>query len=144
MLNHTKSLIQIENPKTLYDPTQYAYSHMTRIRLKDVEEIIHIAGQGGEHMSGHMPISFEQQCDNVFHNIQQALNMAQLDWANIAKMMIMLVEHDRQKHLKLIACMRHYFQQNRFPACTLIPVQSLALPNMLIEIDATAYRFTPH
>jgi enamine deaminase RidA (YjgF/YER057c/UK114 family) len=29
-------------------------------------------------------------------------------------------------------------QRPRFPACTLIPVPKLALPGMLIEVEATA------
>lgn len=134
--------IQRQNPEALYDPTLYAYSHLTRIALKDIEEIIHISGQGGECVSGYMPNDFNEQCHFVFCNIEHALHAAGLDWFNIAHMHILVVDHDRQKHQSIIQYMQQYFPHHQFPACTLIPVQYLALPNMLLEIDATAYRFT--
>lgn len=84
---------------------------------------------------------FLQQCHQVFQNIEYALQAVDLSWSNIAKMTILVVDHDAQKHAQLIQLMQQYFPQQNFPACTLIPVHCLALTQMQLEIDATAYRF---
>ena len=44
-----------------------------------------------------------------------------------------------EKHQFLIQEMQKHWGELDFPACTLIPVPCLAIPGMLIEIEATAY-----
>lgn len=134
-------VIQYQNPQELYNPVKNGYSHISIVDLSKVSEVIHIAGQGGENATGVLAESFVEQCQQVFLNLQFALNDCQLSWNNIAKMQILVVSHDMQKLQYITQFMNHYFPQQNFPACTLIPVASLALPNMLLEIDATAYRF---
>lgn len=141
MISKPQLLLQRYNPIELYDPAPYAYTHVVRVSLQDLTEVIHISGQGGEYSSGVLATTFEQQCDGVFKNIQHCLTVAQIDWHNIAQMRILVVDHNRQKHTKLINVMQRYFNDGLYPACTLVPVPVLALPNMLLEIEVTAYRF---
>lgn len=141
---HIVNFIQCQIPETLYNSKPNGYSHIARVQLEHVAEIIHIAGQGGEHKSTVLAATFAEQCHQVFLNLQSALQHCQIDWNHIAQMTILVVDHNPEKLQMVINCLKHYFPQQNFPACTLIPIQSLALPNMLIEIDATAYRYTPH
>lgn len=133
--------IQRLNPNTLYDPTPYAYTHLTHIKISEVSEIIHISGQGGENSQGELTTDFTVQCQNTFHNLKLALQASNITWHNIARMTVLIVQHNTEKHHILIQMMQQYFPTQQFPACTLIPVPCLALPHMQIEIDATAYRF---
>jgi enamine deaminase RidA (YjgF/YER057c/UK114 family) len=43
------------------------------------------------------------------------------------------------KHKIVIKIMQTLWHEQNFPACTLIPVTGLALPNMQFEVEATAY-----
>lgn len=128
-------------PADLYISSTYAYSHITRINVSEIKEIVHIAGQGGENLRGEISDQFKQQAEQVFLNLQYALHHYDLNWNNIAQMTILIVDHSSTKHAEVIKLMQQYFTQPNFPACTLIPVPCLALANMQIEIDAVAYRF---
>ncbi|OEY93089.1 Rid family hydrolase [Acinetobacter qingfengensis] len=72
-----------------------------------LKNIIHIVGQGGEYCSGMMPADSDTQCHLVFQNIQTILNAMQIDWVDIATMVILVVEHNRHKHKQMIKFMRY-------------------------------------
>ena len=141
MLNKLKDFsntsIQFINPPTLYDPTPNAYSHIAVISPRN--RMIHISGQGGENNEGLLSLNFEEQIIQCFSNIQSALNAVQATLGDIAALRILIVEHNREKHNLLIKHMSKLWKNTPFPVCTLIPVEQLALPNMQIEIEVTAY-----
>lgn len=82
---------------------------------------------------------FQEQVLQVFENIKHALYEVNVNLTDIAILRILIVNHDVQKHQFLINYMKILWNNKPFPVCTLIPVSLLALPNMLIEIEATAY-----
>ena len=141
MLNKTKesitTSIQFVNPSQLYNPSVNAYSHVAVVSNK--QRIIHISGQGGENIKGMLSSNFEGQLTQCFSNIQSALKSVEADLINIAVLRILIVKHNKEKHELLIKHMSKLWKDISFPACTLIPVDQLALPNMQIEIEATAY-----
>jgi len=63
------------NPNGLYDPSLNGYSHIAVVQ-PDMK-IIHISGQGGENNKGELSQNFDQQVQQVFYNIQTALNSVQ-------------------------------------------------------------------
>lgn len=121
MLNHDACAphpcIQIFNPNTLYNPEPFAYSHIAAVR--NIQRIVHIAGQGGEN--------------------QQGLLCNDFALPDIAALRVLISGHSPEKHQMLIQHMRHLWKNSAFPACTLIPVPCLALAGMQIEIEAMAY-----
>ena len=129
--------IQLINPLSLYNPTNNAYSHIAIVQ--DFTRIIHISGQGAENSHGSLPHDFEQQVLHTFDNIKHALIAAHAELKHIAVLRILIVEHNEEKHKILINYMQKLWNNTAFPACTLIPVHCLALPNMQIEIEVTAY-----
>lgn len=133
---HTDAF-QLINPDALYDPRSNGYSHVAIV--KPNMRIIHIAGQGGENKNGELSEYFDQQVQQVFYNIQQALASAQAQLSDIAVLRILVVNHDADKLQALVAIMQSLWKDQTFPACTLIPVPALALENMQVEIEATAY-----
>lgn len=133
---HTHAF-QLINPDALYDPHRNGYSHVAIV--KPNMRMIHIAGQGGENKNGELSEYFDQQVQQVFYNIQQALASTQAQLSDIAVLRILVVNHDADKLQALVAIMQALWKNQAFPACTLIPVPALALENMQVEIEATAY-----
>ncbi|ENW78497.1 hypothetical protein F908_03042 [Acinetobacter sp. NIPH 284] len=101
--------------------------------------IIHLARQGGENKNDELSPFFDQQVQQVFYNIQQALASIQATLSDIAMLRVLIVDHDTQKHQLVIKTIVDLRKTYEFPVCTLIPVTGLALPEMQIEIEATAY-----
>ena len=125
------------NPKTLYNPQAFAYSHIAAVT--QFPRIFHISGQGGENQRGLLSTDFAVQVRQAFQNIELALSHVQATLQDTAVLRILVVDHNPQKHQFLIQEMQKLWKDQPFPACTLIPVPCLALVGMLIEIEATAY-----
>lgn len=135
-IHKAPAAIEFVNPTTLFDPRPYAFQHIAVV--KNFSKIIHLSGQGGENIHGELSLNFKDQLIQTFKNIETALNTVGVDIDSIAMLRILMVKHDEKKHQMLIQEMNKIWKNNAFPACTLIPVPSLALENMQIEIEATA------
>lgn len=127
----------LHNPQALYNPNNFAYSHLAEVT--QFQRILHISGQGGEDTDGVLSSDFAVQIQQVFSNLQTALAHVDATLFDIAMLRIFVVDHDDQKHCLLIHHMQKQWAEHPFPACTLIPVPCLALSTMLLEIEATAY-----
>ncbi|OTG64740.1 RidA family protein [Acinetobacter silvestris] len=128
---------QVFNPKTLYNPRPFAYSHVAEVR--HFLRVLHISGQGGENQRGQLSLDFAEQTHQAFLNLKNALESVDASLLDIAVLRILVVDHSSKKHQFLIQEMQQLWKDQDFPACTLIPVPCLAIQGMLIEIEATAY-----
>ena len=128
---------ELSNPKKLYNPRTFAYSHMAEVR--HFSRILHISGQGGENQQGHLSQDFAEQLCQAMTNLEHALAHADASFLDIAVLRVLVVDHSPKKHQFLIQEIQKRWKQHNFPACTLIPVPCLAIPGMLIEIEATSY-----
>lgn len=128
---------QLINPKTLYNPRPFAYSHIAEVR--HFLRVLHISGQGGENQRGQLSLDFSEQTQQAFLNLKNALEAVDAALLDIAVLRILVVDHSSKKHQFLIQEMQQLWKNQDFPACTLIPVPCLAIQDMLIEIEATAY-----
>ena len=128
---------QLINPKTLYNPRPFAYSHIAEVR--HFLRVLHISGQGGENQRGQLSLDFSEQTQQAFLNLKNALEAVDAALLDIAVLRILVVDHSSKKHQFLIQEMQQLWKDQDFPACTLIPVPCLAIQDMLIEIEATAY-----
>ena len=141
MSKHTEKnnspAFKIINPKTLYDPTLFGYSHIAEV--SKFNRIIHISGQSGEDISGNLSTDFHAQVKQTFENIKLALAAVNCSISDIAVLKVLIVDHNTEKHEILIKESHQVWGDIPFPTCTLIPVLCLALPDMQIEIDAIAY-----
>ncbi len=125
------------NPPGLYDPTANGYSHVAVVRLP--ARVIHIAGQGGETADGVLSPRFEVQVAQALDNLSLALASAGATLAGVAKLTVLVVDHDQDRLGILSDQIGRRWPLDRAPTCTLIPVPRLALEGMLFEIEATAY-----
>ncbi|MBH1531648.1 RidA family protein [Stenotrophomonas maltophilia] len=130
-------LLELFNPAGLYDPSANGYSHVAVVRLP--ARVIHIAGQGGEDADGHLSPGFEEQVEQALDNLQIALRSAQASLADVARLRILVVDHDEDRLGIIARQVRRRWPNRAAPTCTLIPVPRLALDGMLFEIEAEAY-----
>lgn len=130
-------LLDLFDPPGLHDPSANGYSHVAVVRLP--ARVIHIAGQGGEDDQGSLSPSFEEQVSQALDNLQTALRSAHADLADVARLRILVVDHDEDRLGIIARQVRRRLANRPAPTCTLIPVPRLALDGMLFEIEAEAY-----
>lgn len=138
MLASSKSYAQeFSNPKSLFDPLPYGFSHVTVTPTNG--KLFFIAGQGGEEdINGTLNPDFRRQTYRALQNVATALRAHGLDIKAVVKVTTLVVDHDATKLKIVIEEFQKMWPDKKFPTNTLIPVPRLALDNMLIEIDAIA------
>ncbi|KAJ9197478.1 hypothetical protein DTO271D3_7611 [Paecilomyces variotii] len=101
---------------------------------KSSSTLIHISGQPGTSKDGHVPSDYESQIHLALLNLKKLIYAAGASIHHIAKINIYIVNYNpaERKHVRHI----QRFLRGHRPATTLVPVQQLALPEWLIEIDA--------
>jgi enamine deaminase RidA (YjgF/YER057c/UK114 family) len=135
--NTMKTIIH-KNPKTLFDPTPFAFSHSTTSEAEG--KYVFISGQsGGEDLEHHLSKDFRTQVKFSLKNLETVLADYGLGVNDVLKITILIVDHDQEKLKIWTEEMHKAWKNNEFPASTLIPVPRLALDDMLIEVDAVAF-----
>ncbi|SHL96909.1 Enamine deaminase RidA, house cleaning of reactive enamine intermediates, YjgF/YER057c/UK114 family [Chryseobacterium carnipullorum] len=133
-----KTSVTNKNPKTLFDPTPFAFSHATSAEGKG--QYVFISGQsGGEDLKHSLSEDFRTQVKYSLKNLETVLAEYGAGVAEVLKITILIVDHDQEKLKIWTEEMHNTWKKNTFPASTLIPVPKLALDHMLIEVDAVAF-----
>jgi enamine deaminase RidA (YjgF/YER057c/UK114 family) len=127
--------VKLLNPSTLYDSSPNAYSQLAIASAQG--NLVFISGQGGDQPDGGFSPDFQVQAESAFRNLGLALAAAHATPEHVAKLTVLIVDHDMEKLRLMQAAQRKLFGAHH-PAATLIPVPCLALPDMLIEVEAIA------
>ncbi|NIF04781.1 RidA family protein [Chryseobacterium sp. Tr-659] len=128
-----------KNPKTLFDPTPFAFSHAATNSVAG--KYVFISGQsGGEDLKHSLSKDFRTQVQYSLKNLETVLADDGLGVGDVLKITILIVDHDQEKLKIWTEEMHKTWKNNKFPASTLIPVPRLALDDMLIEVDAIAFK----
>lgn len=128
-------VVALSNPAGLYDPAPNGYSH---VAVADhARRWILVAGQGGETADGHLARDFRAQVRQAFANLVTALASAGAAPRDVAKLTVLVVDHDESRLHVFGAELAAAFGDHK-PACTLIPVPRLALDGMMFEVEALA------
>lgn len=125
------------NPETLYDAVSYGFSHAT---LQDGGKTLHLAGQvawdadcnvvGGNDLAA--------QTRQALANLKAVLAEVGATPADIVRLRTYVVDHNPDK-LGVVLGEVGAFYDGATPAPnTFLGVQALALPDFLVEIEATA------
>ena len=127
----------IINPETLHESVKYGFSH---VATSSGGTVIHCAGQVAwdvdETVVGIGDLA--AQAAKALDNLRQALAAAGATPADVVRLRTYVVNHSPDK-LETIGKALADFYGDHLPAPnTLIGVQTLALPDFLIEIEATA------
>ncbi|GAA5644839.1 RidA family protein [Vibrio proteolyticus] len=127
------------NPAALFNPIPYGFCHT--VKTPPNGELIFISGQsGGEGKTHSLSHDFDRQVDRVLANLEIALTTHQLSFDDVVKITILIVDHNAEKLEIWSNAMKKRWSTERLPASTLIPVPTLALEGMQIEVDAIAFK----
>ena len=121
------------NPPGLTKPTGY-----THVVLAADGRTIYIAGQIALDSTGALVGAgdFRAQAERVFGNLRIALASAGATFADVVKMTTYITTVANVATLREVRT--KYLDPTRAPANTLIPVATLARPDLLLEIEAVA------
>ena len=102
-----------------------------------VGDLIFLSGQAAISPDGAIvgEGDFDTQLAQTFANIEHVLAAAGSDLSKVVKVTIYL--KDMANFPKIVEARRNYFT-SPFPADTIVEVSSLALPELLVEIDVIA------
>ena len=108
------------------------YSHVAR-----AGNTLYISGQVAKDIEGQLvgKGDFETQVRQVFTNLKNILDEVGGSVHNIAKMTTFLTHYN---YIETYRSVRDEFFQEPYPANTLLFVESLALPDFMVEIEAIA------
>ena len=124
------------NPKTLYDPTPFGFSHASR---QPQGEVIHLAGQVAWNKDLKVvgsDIATQARC--ALANIKTILAEVGAGPSDIIRVCTYVVNHDPSKLEPVTKEMMDFYAGATPAPNTWIGVQALALPDFLIEIEVTA------
>jgi 2-iminobutanoate/2-iminopropanoate deaminase len=123
------------NPPSLPPPA--GYSQVVRVSGGTT---IYIAGQVSWDEDGNLVGAgdFEAQTRQVFHNLTAALAAFDAALSDLVKIGIFVVDHDSSKLQTIRTVRDEFFGDITPPASTLLGVEGLAVPDLMIEIDGIA------
>ncbi|MEX8195328.1 RidA family protein [Comamonas guangdongensis] len=134
---------QYLQPAGLYDCSPNGYTHV--VAVQEPLRWLFVSGQGGENAQAELPDSFAEQAEQALANVRTALAAGGAHMGHVTKLTVLIVDHSLERFEHWQSSVRQHWGSGepgdalpRFPACTLIPVPKLALPGMLIEVEATA------
>jgi 2-iminobutanoate/2-iminopropanoate deaminase len=78
------------------------------------------------------------QAERAFANLATALAAADATPSDVVRLGIYIVDYRPEQASVIVQALRTVFVDDRLPASTWLGVQSLALPGLLIEVEATA------
>ncbi|COW06720.1 Endoribonuclease L-PSP [Mycobacterium tuberculosis] len=81
---------------------------------------------------------FRDQVRDALGNLKMQLEMQLMDMRDVVKITLLIVDHTAEKLAIWSEEALLVWEKEELPTSTLIPVQQLALPDMLFEIDAIA------
>lgn len=122
------------NPDGLYDPAPNGYSHVARPPAGST--LVFIAGQGGEDATGVLAEGFRAQARQALDNLRVAACAVGGDLGGVVRQTVLVVDHSDDRLRILGEEFERAYGPGPKPACTLIPVQRLALDGMLFEVEA--------
>ena len=120
------------NPAGLYDAVGYGFSHAA---LQDGGRTLHLAGQ----------VAWDRDCNVVggqtrqaLANLKAVLAEAGAAPADVVRLRTYVVDHNPDKLGSVLAEVGAFYDGVLPAPNTFIGVQALALPDFLVEIEATA------
>lgn len=96
---------------------------------------VYVSGQVGLDGNGKLQDGIEAQCEQVWKNIGEVLKAADMAYGDIVKITSFLTD---SRFIVANRAARDKFIREPYPASTLLIIQGLADPAMLVEIEVIA------
>lgn len=124
-------------PDTLYHSAQFDYAQAV---VASGGKTIYIAGQTAWNKELKMPggTDVAAQLKQALGNVRLALAAAGASPANLVQLRTHIVNYSADLLPAIGPVLHEFLDPAHLPAATLIGVQSLALPELLVEVDAVA------
>ena len=125
------------NPATMYNSVQFGFSHAVE---SHGSRMLHLAGQVAWDSHGEIVGTGDlaAQSAQVFANLREVLASQGATPSNVVRLRTYIVDYSPDK-LEIIGPALGGFYGDVLPAAnTLLGVQTLAMPDFLIEVEATA------
>ena len=123
------------NPAGLHEPEGYVH-----VVVAEATRRVYVAGQVGVGTDDAVVgTDLTSQTAQALENVRLALAAAGAGWEHVAKLMIYIVDYDETKMAAFGAGMGVAIDAGMTPtAATLVGVQALFRPDVLVEIEAIA------
>ena len=128
--------VQYSNPEGVFLPPTFS-----QLVMVSDETLLILSGQVAFDVEGQLvgEGDLRAQTEQVFKNMQTILASANASMRDILKLTIYVVNYQPEDRLLIGEVQKQCFTEP-FPASTLLGVQSLARPGLLIEMDVIAKR----
>ena len=124
--------IKLHNPKTVALAGKYSLG----AEVPPGARVLYISGQVGLDSKGKLQPTFEKQAVQAWKNIGQVLKAAGMGYRDIVKLTSFIT--DGRYVAANRAARDQFITSDPYPASTLLVVQGLADPAMLVEIEVVA------
>jgi len=129
--------IEYLQPEQLFSSVPFGFSQVV---VSTGSRHIHCAGQTAwdqdRQLVGGMDLG--KQMQKALENVGHALEAAGASPADVVRIMTFVVDYRPDYAAVLGQAMAEFFGADTLPAATLIGVQALAMPEFLVEVQATA------
>ena len=124
------------NPKNLKNVRSSIYHHY--IRVDNPTTLIFLSGQLSRDADGNLvgPGDMAEQARQAIRNMKTVLEAAGGTLADIVS--IVVYTTDIRQFKEIVAARMEFFRDNNLPTSTIVEVNHLADPGLLIEFQATA------
>ena len=123
--------IKFHNPKSVTLAGKYSHG----AEVPEGARVVFVSGQVGMDSRGKLQPTFEKQAVQAWKNIGQVLKAAGMGYKDIVKITSFITDG---RYLMANRAARDQFITEPYPAATLLVVQGLADPAMLVEIEVVA------
>jgi enamine deaminase RidA (YjgF/YER057c/UK114 family) len=128
-------MIKLWTPATMPQPaSRYSQCALAEGATRRLE----IAGQIGVHPDGRLAEGLADQLDAALANVDRALEAAGMGRANLMKLTVYLTQNSPEAVATYRARRDLWVGDGPAPAATLLIVAGLAIPALLVEVDAVA------
>lgn len=126
----------MERPQQLTTEGDWYEPYRISLGLR-VGDLLFLSGQAAIDPTGEVVGvgDFDRQAEQVFANLETVLQLGGASLADVVKVTIYLTD---MSHFPKIVELRGRYFTPPYPADTLVEVRALALPELMIEIDAIA------
>lgn len=124
---------QTINPPDVHPPIGRGYSHAVK-----AGNTVYVAGQVALNRSGNLVGKGDaaKQAEQVFQNLEAVLKAAGASFRDVVKINTYLTRADDLAKVREVRA--KYLGASEPPASTLVVISRLALPDLLIEVEAIA------
>jgi len=135
--------LDYQNSQELFNPNPYGFTHS--IAVESPMKICYISGQsGGVGIKHTLFPDFRTQVQEALNNLNTVLKANNMTFNDVVKITLLIVDHNHEKLEIWTEEAKKKWPDSALPTSTLIPVNQLALANMMFEIDAIAIKKEDH